>query len=559
MFSATERRDILSFQHIAGSIMGAPNNSTPSVSSTRFPSHQLSNGLYVSGHPDQYKDKTPTMGVSQMPYTGGDVKKSGELGKMFDIPVEISSSAKLRKSGSTSGNPLKVVCSGASTSHSGPLPSLDSTQTAAVQTGLLSSNNSWRSSKSGPSVSKSGPLIGSGLSAFIQSSKSGPLTRGGGGESGGSSSSKNHVPGTGFIASAPALTLSGSVSLNGGKISGPLPPPLPATGLITSGPISSSPLAATGVSRKAQSGPLESSGPPGKPPSAGGSTSQAVNNLSFDEGYSFRRSFPRVILWTVIPLFVMGFIAGAFIIAAVQNAVLLIVVASLFVAVATLLLWNTCWGRKTVTGFLGEYPHSELVSAKDGQYVKVTGVVTCGSVPLESSYLKVNRCIYTSTGLYEYRSLFSKPAKETHHFFTWGVRHMERHVVDFYISDLQSGLRALVKAGFGARLTPHVMESSVVDVTSKSKDLPTEFLRWLSDRNLCTGERPMQLKEGYIKEGSTVTVFGVVQRQENVLMILPPPEAISTGCQWWKCLLPASLDGLIVISNDTIENEGIPL
>ncbi|OAE18874.1 hypothetical protein AXG93_3058s1010 [Marchantia polymorpha subsp. ruderalis] len=355
--------------------MGAPNNSAPSVSSTRFPSHQLSNGLYVSGHPDQYKDKIPTMGVSQMPYTGGDVKKSGELGKMFDIPVEISSSSKLRKSGSTSGNPLKIVSSGASTSHSGPLPSLDSTQSAAVQTGLVSSSNSWRSSKSGPSVSKSGPLIGSGLSAFIQSSKSGPLTRGVGGESGGSSSSKNHIPGTGYIGSAPALSLSGSVSLNGGKISGPLPPPLPATGLITSGPISSSPLSAIGVPRKAQSGPLESSGPPGKPLSAVGSTSQAVNNLSFDEGYSFRKSFPRVVIWTVIPLFVMGFIAGAFIIAAVQNAVLLIVVASLFVAVATLLLWNTCWGRKTVTGFLEEYPHSELVSAKDGQYVKVTGAL----------------------------------------------------------------------------------------------------------------------------------------------------------------------------------------
>lgn len=74
----------------------------------------------------------------------------------------------------------------------------------------------------------------------------------------------------------------------------------------------------------------------------------------------------------------------------------------------------------------------------------------------------------------------------------------QRHVVDFYISDLQSGLRALVKAGFGARLTPHVMESSVLDVNTKSKDLPTEFLHWLSDRNLCTGERPMRLKEGYV-------------------------------------------------------------
>ncbi|KAK1289343.1 putative membrane protein [Acorus calamus] len=30
-------------------------------------------------------------------------------------------------------------------------------------------------------------------------------------------------------------------------------------------------------------------------------------------------------------------------------------------------------------------------------------VVTCGNVPLESSFQKVSRCVYTSTGLYEYR------------------------------------------------------------------------------------------------------------------------------------------------------------
>lgn len=54
---------------------------------SRIPTHQLSSGLYVSGRPEQLKERPPTIASRAVPYTGGDVKKSGELGKMFDIPV----------------------------------------------------------------------------------------------------------------------------------------------------------------------------------------------------------------------------------------------------------------------------------------------------------------------------------------------------------------------------------------------------------------------------------------------------------------------------------------
>lgn len=72
---------------------------------SRFPSHKLSSGLYVSGRPEQPKERTPTMSSVAMPYTGGDIKKSGELGKMFDIPVDGSKS---RKSGPISGAPSRT-------------------------------------------------------------------------------------------------------------------------------------------------------------------------------------------------------------------------------------------------------------------------------------------------------------------------------------------------------------------------------------------------------------------------------------------------------------------
>ncbi|KAG8086989.1 hypothetical protein GUJ93_ZPchr0010g11100 [Zizania palustris] len=234
------------------------------------------------------------------------------------------------------------------------------------------------------------------------------------------------------------------------------------------------------------------------------------------------------------------------------------VVMVMFCFVAALVIWNVFWGTRSVTGFISFYPDVDLRTAKDGQYVKVTGVVTCGNFPLESSFQRVPRCVYTSTCLYEYRGWESKAANTGHRRFTWGLRSMERHAVDFYISDFQSGLRALVKTGYGARVAPYVDESVVIDINPDNKGMSPEFLRWLRERNLSSDDRIMRLKEGYIKEGSTVSVMGVVQRNDNVLMIVPPSEPISTGCQWAKCILPTSLDGLVLRCEDTSNNDSFP-
>ncbi|GMQ07809.1 hypothetical protein CsSME_00051849 [Camellia sinensis var. sinensis] len=469
---------------------------------SRFPSHQLSNGLYVSGRPEQPKERAPTMSSTAMPYTGGDIKKSGELGKMFDIPME----GKSRKSGPISGPPSRTGSFAGAASHSGPI-----------------SNAAARASYSTP-----GPVSSAGLSgsASVKKSNSGPLNKHG------EPIKKSSGP------------QSGGVTPVARQNSGPQHPVLPATGLITSGPISSGPLNSSGAPRKV-SDPLDSTGS-FKVHGSSIAHNQAVTTLSQDDDYSFKRNIPKPILWAMILLFVMGFIAGGFIVGAVHNPILLIVVVVLFAMVAALFTWNTCWGRKATIGFIARYPDAELRTAKNGQYVKVSGVVTCGNVPLESSFQKVPRCVYTSTSLYEYRGWDSKAANPTHRRFTWGLRSSERHVVDFYISDFQSGLRALVKTGYGAKVTPYVEESIIVDANPLNKDLSPQFLRWLAERNLSSDDRVMRLKEGYIKEGSTVSVMGVVQRNDNVLMIVPPPEPLTTGCQWAKCILPASLEGIVL-------------
>jgi hypothetical protein len=116
-----------------------------------------------------------------------------------------------------------------------------------------------------------------------------------------------------------------------------------------------------------------------------------------------------------------------------------------------------------------------------------------------------------------------------------------------------------VKTGYGARVTPYVDESVIIDINPDNKDMSPEFLRWLRERNLSSDDRIMRLKEGYIKEGSTVSVMGVVQRNDNVLMIVPPSEPISTGCQWAKCVLPTNIDGLVLRCEDTSNIDVIPV
>ncbi|PHU22592.1 hypothetical protein BC332_07699 [Capsicum chinense] len=344
---------------------------------SRFPSHQLSSGLYVSGRPEQPKEKTPTMSSAAMPYTGGDIKKSGELGKMFVTPMDGSRS---RKSGPINNAPLRTGSFSSVTSHSGQLNSVNRMTTSGGP-GYVSTKKT-----------NSGPLNKHGE----------PMKKSSGPQAGG-----------------------GTVSSR--QNSGPIAPILPTTGLITSGPLNSA-----GAPRKV-SGRLDSTGSI-KLQNYSVVNNQAVTRLNKCEEYSFRKSFPKTILWSIILLFLMGFIAGGFILGAVHNPILLVVVVVLFAIVSVVFTWNTYYGRKAIAGFISLYPDAELRTAKNGQFVKVSGVVTCGNVPLESSFQKVSRCVYTVASLYEYRGWYSKTANPDHRRFTWGLRALEALKRDLEVS-----------------------------------------------------------------------------------------------------------------------------
>lgn len=92
------------------------------------------------------------------------------------------------------------------------------------------------------------------------------------------------------------------------------------------------------------------------------------------------------------------------------------------------------------------------------------------------------------------------------------ISHEQKYVADFYISDLQSGLRALVKAGYGAKVAPFVEPTTVVDVTKGNKELSSNFIGWLADRKLSSDDRIMRLKEGYGLHYSVGYYFSIFYR-----------------------------------------------
>ncbi|MBA0811225.1 hypothetical protein Gohar_003148, partial [Gossypium harknessii] len=128
---------------------------------SRVQSHKLSNGLLVSGRPEQLKERQPTMPSRAVPYTGGDIKKSGELGKMFDIPVVDRSSS--------SGPPAHLNSNPNSKQHSQVLQPSRASSSSQPNSGSVRSG-----SNSGPIRKSSGsmPLQPTGLIT------SGPLSSG---------------------------------------------------------------------------------------------------------------------------------------------------------------------------------------------------------------------------------------------------------------------------------------------------------------------------------------------------------------------------------------------
>ncbi|PON75469.1 hypothetical protein PanWU01x14_040940 [Parasponia andersonii] len=260
------------------------------------------------------------------------------------------------------------------------------------------------------------------------------------------------------------------------------------------------------------------------------------------------KPIPVLGLYILVTLFLIGLSVSIFTLIAVRNAVLLVSFLILCSLVLAFIFWNRRnWRTKgAILFFLRSLPEADLRQAQEGQLVKITGFASCGSVSLESSYERARSCIYASTLLYEYGGLDLKPMTVNRSCFQWSLAYCERFSTDFYITDKKSGLRALVKAGAGCRVIPLIVESNLVNTTSHCRVFSPPLRKWLSERNISDEARLLRLEEGYVQDGSTVTVVGIVHRNNDVTMIVQPPEVVSTGCLWRKLLLPVDIDGVIL-------------
>ncbi|KAJ0053153.1 hypothetical protein Pint_00642 [Pistacia integerrima] len=260
------------------------------------------------------------------------------------------------------------------------------------------------------------------------------------------------------------------------------------------------------------------------------------------------KPIPSFAPYILIPLFFIGFSVSLFILIVVHNAAFFLSFLFLSTFVLSFIAWNTLNRRQiaAISYFLRSFPDSDLAVACHGQIVKITGPASCGSLSLESSYERATRCIYTSTLLYEYGSFGLKPVNVRKSCFQWSLAYCERFSTDFYITDRKSGIRAMVKAGSNCKVLPLIFESKIVTINKYCSVLSSHLRKWLRDRNLPAEARQLRLEEGYVQEGSSVTVIGMLHKDNDALMIVQPPQLISTGCLWKRLLLPVEIDGLVL-------------
>ncbi|CAA2935716.1 uncharacterized membrane At1g16860-like [Olea europaea subsp. europaea] len=210
------------------------------------------------------------------------------------------------------------------------------------------------------------------------------------------------------------------------------------------------------------------------------------------------RPIPPVVLYILALLFLTGLGVSIFILVVVHNALFFIIILFLSVFVAGFLLWNSLnFTRNAAVLFLlRSFPDSDLSLASHGQLVKITGLVSCGSVSLESSYERVAQCVYTSTLLYEFGEPGLKPSDVKNSCFNWRLAYAERFSTDFYITDSKSGIRALVKAGPDCKVNALSIERKLVKTTQNGRVLSSHLRKWLRDRNLPAEARVLRLEEG---------------------------------------------------------------
>ncbi|VAI78277.1 unnamed protein product [Triticum turgidum subsp. durum] len=400
--------------------------------------HQIGSGMYVSGRaPDRKRERQLSSGsVATPPYTGGDLSRSGELGRMFDVA----------SSSWQSQAPSPASSSRRSSGHL-PLPP-----------------------RPAPSPSASGPLS--------QLSHSGLLV-------------------------------------------GPSPPAAP------------SPSPARGGSWRKASRRRAAAMEEAAPVVARGSTKLAV---------------PFACYVLVLVAAAAGVGAGLFFLVAWRRWEALAAAGGAVAAAAAVLAWNFLRCAAEAERFFRLSPDTvfEQGDMPIGELVKITGQVTCGRVPVGACFHDAARCVFTSVRMYGRRGWAWACCCSR-----WQLRHSEARSTNFYISDRNTGRRFYVRAGEGAKITWMINRktTSFDGGDGKGKGASRSLKSWAASTGVsCDGA--VRVEEGFIREGDTASVIGVLKRHHAFDVVDAPDGVVATGCQPARCMFPVLVEGLVLIGSD---------
>uniref|UniRef100_A0A0E0LDS6 Uncharacterized protein n=1 Tax=Oryza punctata TaxID=4537 RepID=A0A0E0LDS6_ORYPU len=232
--------------------------------------------------------------------------------------------------------------------------------------------------------------------------------------------------------------------------------------------------------------------------------------------------------------------AGAFFLVAWHRWEVLAAAGGAVAAVAAAFAWTCTGARPRRRGSSGGCPTRDMPI---GELVKITGQVTCGHQPLRARFHDAARCVFTSVQLYEChgRCLW------------WQKRQSEAQTANFYISDRNTGRRFYVRAGEGAKIT-WMIKPKTISFDGERKGASRNLKSWMASNDLsCDGI--VRVKEGFIREGDTASVIGVLKKHHAYDIVDAPSGVVTTGCQFTRCMFPVHVEGLILVGDEDPDDE----
>uniref|UniRef100_A0A0E0AC85 Uncharacterized protein n=1 Tax=Oryza glumipatula TaxID=40148 RepID=A0A0E0AC85_9ORYZ len=214
-------------------------------------------------------------------------------------------------------------------------------------------------------------------------------------------------------------------------------------------------------------------------------------------------------------------------------------------AVAAAFAWNVRRRDAEAERFFRRLPDTvfDQSDMPIGELVKITGQVTCGHQPLGARFHDAARCIFTSVQLYERRGCC----------FRWQQTHSETRTANFYISDRNTGKRFYVRAGEGGKIT-WMIKRKTDSFDGERKGASRNLKSWMASNDLsCDGT--VRVKEGFIREGDTASVIGVLKKHHAYDIVDAPSGVVTTGCQFTRCMFPVHVEGLILVGEEDPDDE----